>query len=56
MKLTADGANKQTSDFYTSTLAPVEHHGKVRITAADIVMLTVLFLEMAVLMRFLLAK
>ena len=44
------------NDFYTSTLAPVDHHAKVRINVFDVAMLTVLFLEVAVLMRFLLAK
>jgi len=56
MRSIASKANKQTSDFYTSTLAPVEQQSKVRICIVDVVILTVLFLELAVLMRFLLAK
>jgi hypothetical protein len=56
MKSVASKGHKPTSDFYTSTLAPVEQQRKLRICVMDIAMLTVLFLEMAVLMRFLLAK
>jgi hypothetical protein len=54
--MAATKGTRDKNDFYTSTLAPVDHHAKVRINAFDVAMLTVLFLELAVLMRFLLAK
>jgi hypothetical protein len=56
MKTIAETENRNKSDFYTSTLAPVEQHRKLRIRPMDVMMLTVLFLELGVLMRFLLAK
>ena len=56
IKSVAGKETRDKNDFYTSTLAPVDHQGKIRIRPLDIVILTVLFLEMAVLMRFLLAK
>ncbi len=43
-------------DFYNSTLAPVNHHHEVQFRAADAVMLTVLFLEIAAFMRLFLAN
>jgi len=43
-------------DFYNSTLAPVNHQHDVQFRAADGVMLTVLFLEIAAFMRLFLAN
>jgi hypothetical protein len=54
--MVASKGNKDKSDFYTSTLAPVDRHGRIRINVFDVAMLTVLFLELAILVRFLLAK
>jgi hypothetical protein len=56
MKTIAGNENGNKNDFYTSTIAPVDQHGKFRIRPMDIMILTVLFLELGVLMRFLLAK
>ena len=57
MKSSGQNQRSQHSDFYTTTLAPL-HHGQraLRIHMSDLVMLTVLFLEMAVLVRFLIAN
>ena len=57
MKASGPDHRREHSDFYTTTLAPV-HHGQrtLRIHAVDVLMLTVLFLEMGVLVRFLLAN
>jgi hypothetical protein len=56
MKTIAGTENRTKNDFYTATLAPVDQHGKLRIRPMDVMMLTVLFLELGVLVRFLLAK
>jgi len=56
MKAAADNANRQESDFYLTTLAPLDHQTEARIGAADVLLLTVLFLELAVLIRLLLAS
>jgi hypothetical protein len=56
MKIVADDENRNRNDFYTSTLAPVNQHGKLRVRSMDFMMLTVLFLELGVLVRFLLAN
>ncbi len=58
MKTIAGDDSRNKNDFYTSTLAPVDQHGKLRlrIRPMDVMMLTVLFLELGVLVRFLLAK
>jgi hypothetical protein len=56
----AVAANRNTpghrTDFYISTLAPVNHQQDTHFRAADAVMLIVLFLEMAVFMRLYLAN
>jgi hypothetical protein len=56
MKAIAEKTSRQTTDFYLSTLAPVNHPGETRCGIVDIVMLTVLFLEIAVVMRLFLAN
>ena len=57
MKSTAQSERRQESDFYTTTLAPLQTGQRaLRIHAVDVLMMTVLFLEMAVLVRFLLAN
>jgi hypothetical protein len=56
MRTVATREHKDKDDFYTSTLAPVDRHGRIRINVFDVAMLTVLFLELAILARFLLAK
>lgn len=55
MNAAADNINRQGSDFYLTTLAPLDHQTEARIGAQDVLLLTVLFLEMAVLIRLLLA-
>ena len=48
---------RHESDFYTTTLAPLQTGQRaLRIHAVDVLMMTVLFLEMGVLVRFLLAN
>ena len=56
MKAAADKANRVRDDFYTSTIAPVNHRRDFRFRALDVFILTVLFLEGAVLLRLFLAK
>ena len=56
MKAVTGSENKHHSDFYGSTLAPVHHRHNVRFRAADAVLLIVLFLEIAVLTRLLIAN
>jgi hypothetical protein len=58
MKAIAVNRNRHghARDFYLSTLAPVNHHRETQFRAADAVMLTVLFLEIAVFMRLFLAN
>ncbi len=56
MKAIAEKTTRHTSDFYISTLAPVDHQGDSMFGVVDVVMLTVLFLEMAVLVRLFLAN
>jgi hypothetical protein len=55
MKAVADDKNKG-GDFYLSTLAPVNHHSDSRFCVADLVILTVLFLEIGTLIRLVLAN
>ena len=55
MKAVADDKNK-SGDFYLSTLAPVSHHTDSRFCVADLVILTVLFLEIGTLIRLILAN
>lgn len=43
-------------DFYTTMLAPVNRHGELNFRAVDAVVLVVLFLEVAAVMRLLLAN
>ena len=54
MKAAADYANNRR-DFYLSTLAPVDDRRDSPFSAADLFMLTVLFLEIAALVRLVLA-
>lgn len=56
MKAAADRGSKEPSDFYLSTIAPVDRRGDKCLRPVDVVMLTVLFLELAVLMRLFLAN
>jgi hypothetical protein len=56
MNAAADNTNRQGSDFYLTTLAPLGHQTEARISAPDVLLLTVLFLEMAVLIRLLLGN
>jgi hypothetical protein len=58
MKVIAVSRNRhgQARDFYLSTLAPVNHHRETKFRAADAVMLTILFLEIAAFMRLILAN
>jgi hypothetical protein len=56
MKAATESSSKSKNDFYISTLAPVGHRRGVRFNAADAVMLVVLFLEIAVLTRLILAN
>jgi hypothetical protein len=44
MKAAADKGNKVTGDFYSSTIAPVNHRRGFRIRAMDVFILTVLIL------------
>jgi hypothetical protein len=55
MKAAADRKNS-SGDFYLSTLAPLDQRRESRFCAADLIMLTVLFVEIALLMRLILAK
>ena len=57
MKASSPTHSRAQSDFYTNTLAPVQRGQRtLRIHAVDVLMLTVLFLEVGVLVRFLLAN
>ncbi|MFO1475917.1 MAG: hypothetical protein U1F98_04615 [Verrucomicrobiota bacterium] len=57
MKFIVEKALDEKGDFYTTTLAPITQPRTLCcVSAADVVMLTVLFLELAAVMRFLLAK
>jgi hypothetical protein len=56
MKPVAGKRSRPTYDFYASTLAPVDHQKETRFGILDVAMLSVLFLEMAVLMRLFLAN
>jgi hypothetical protein len=47
---------RHRKNFYVSTLAPVNYRTEIQFRAVDAVMITVLFLELAVVMRLLLAK
>jgi hypothetical protein len=56
MKAEANNTNRQRSDFYLKTLAPLYHQTDARISVSDVVLLTVSFLELAVFIRLLLAN
>ena len=56
MKAATGKETKGRGDFYISTIAPVNHHRDLRFRALDVFILTVLFLEAAVLIRLFLAK
>ena len=55
MKAAAHHSNNQR-DFYLSTLAPVDRRRDTPFCAADLMMLTVLFLEIAAVVRLVLAN
>lgn len=55
MKAVARAIRRNKANFYASTLAPVDRRGEVRFRTVDMVMLSVLFLELALLMRWSLA-
>ena len=55
MKAVIDHKNSG-SDFYLSNLAPLNRRSDSRFSAADLAMLIVLFLEVAVLVRLVLAN
>jgi hypothetical protein len=55
MKAVAEHSRKG-SDFYLSTLAPVNDRRKTRFGLADAVILIVLFVEMGIVMRLFLAN
>ncbi len=48
-------ATGETQDFYSTTLAPVNHHDDAPFRGWDAALLVVLFLEVGVLMRLILA-
>lgn len=48
-------ANGQETNFYLATLAPVNHHNETPFRAWDAAMLVVLFMEVAFVMRLVLA-
>jgi hypothetical protein len=56
MKAATEKQAKVRDDFYSSTLAPVSQRRDLRFRALDVFILTVLFLEAAVLIRLFLAK
>jgi len=56
MKAISESTGKAKNDFYGSTLAPVNHRREVRFNVSDAVLLVVLFLEIAILSRLLLAN
>ena len=56
MKAVADNGKTKRSDFYTSTVAPVNDCRKGRFCCTDSVMLTVLFLEVAAFVRLFMAN
>jgi hypothetical protein len=56
MKAVAEKIHRKRSDFYSSTIAPLYRYRQVRIRIMDVGLLTVLFLELAVVIRFVLAN
>jgi hypothetical protein len=56
MKAVIDSGRRPHHDFYSATLAPINHRRDSRFSLVDIVLLSVLFLEIAGLMRLFLAK
>jgi len=56
VKADSEKRARRAGDFYISTLAPVDHRKDARFGLLDISMLSVLFLELAVLVRLLLAN
>lgn len=56
MKVVTDSGALGGQGCFTSELTPVNHHRVTRFCVVDAVMLAVLFLEMAALMRLVLAK
>jgi len=56
MKAVTDIGKRHESDYYISTLAPIDHRHECRFCSADVLILCVLFLEVAGLMRLLLAN
>jgi hypothetical protein len=45
----------EARDFYSATLAPINHHDETKFRGWDAALLVVLFLEVGVLMRLILA-
>jgi hypothetical protein len=57
MKSSEENKANGEGDFYTTTLAPLQNGQRaLRMHLVDVALLTVLFLEMAVLVRFLIAN
>ena len=56
MKAVSDTGKRARKDYYTSTLAPIGRRHEIRFSVIDAVIMSVLFLEVAGLMRLLLAK
>jgi len=56
MKATTHSGSRNRSDFYSSTLATTNRSREIRFSAVDIVILAVLFLEIAGVMRLFLAN
>ena len=56
MNSAADQERRRRSDFYISTLAPVNDRRRIPFSAADAAVLIVLFLEIGILVRLFLAN
>ena len=56
MNVAAENERRARGDFYISTLAPVNDRRRIPFSAADGVILVVLFLELGILVRLFLAN
>ena len=56
MKAAAHRVSRSKHDFDTATLAPVDRQSDARFRFVDVALMTVLFVEMGVLVRYLLAN
>ena len=56
MKAVANKARRTKHDFYNATLAPVNRQRHAQFRFVDVALLAVLFVEMGVLVRYLLAN